>query len=115
MKSDALKQYVALRQALLKEKSTLETRLEQISRALDLNGGAAPEKSSGSKRLKNPMSLKKAVIRATKEKPLSKQEILTAIHKLGYRFTAKDPVNSLNTVLYTGKVFKNHGGKFSPA
>ena len=113
MKSDALKQYVALRETLLKEKSALEARLEQISRALDLDGGAVERTAGG--RVRNPMSLKIAVTRVTKGKALNKQEILAAIKKLGYRFSAKDPINSLNTVLYTGKVFKNQGGKFSPA
>ena len=113
MKSDALKQYVALRETLLKEKSALEARLEQISRALDLDGGAVERTAGG--RVRNPMSLKIAVTRVTKGKALNKQEILAAIKKLGYRFSAKEPINSLNTVLYTGKVFKNQGGKFSPA
>ena len=40
------------------------------------------------------MSLAEAVLTATKAKPLSKPEILTAIEKLGYKFTAKSPLNS---------------------
>ena len=45
-----------------------------------------------------------------------KQEILDAIHKLGYRFTTKNPMNSLGVILY-GKNprFKNENGRFSPA
>ncbi|MCI0534319.1 MAG: winged helix-turn-helix domain-containing protein [Verrucomicrobiales bacterium] len=61
------------------------------------------------------MSLKAAVTQVTEDKALTKAEILAAIKKLGYKFTAKDPVNSLNTVLYSKKAFKNQGGKFSPA
>jgi len=50
----------------------------------------------------------------TTGKPLGKSEILEAVQKLGYRFAAKNPVNSLNTVLYSGDSFKNQNGKFSP-
>src|SRR6266545_2701429 len=114
MKPDRLKKFVALGQALLREKSDLEQRLEQLDQALAFDGAAAPARSSihpstSPKRIKNPMSLKAAVVRVTKDKGLTKPEILAAIKKVGYRFTAKDPVNSLNTVLYTGKAFKNQG------
>jgi hypothetical protein len=45
---------------------------------------------------------------------MTKQEILSEVKRLGYRFTAKDPVNSLNTVLYGKKPkFMHEGGKFS--
>jgi len=120
MKPDALKKFVALHQSLLKERTQLQHRLEQIDQALALDGVTASARSAGAragrpKRIKNPMSLKAAVMQATKSKALDKPEILAAIKRLGYRFTAKDPVNSLNTILYTGKVFKNQGGKFSPA
>jgi hypothetical protein len=48
-------------------------------------------------------------------KILSKPEILETIAKTGYKFTAKNPMNSLNTLLYSDKAFKNTGGKFGPA
>jgi hypothetical protein len=121
MKMDKLKQYVALRDSLLKEKSELESRLAEINRALgsDTGDAAAAPRSTGAgrggRRLQNPMSLKEAVSRVTASRPLSKPEILEAIKKIGYRFQAKDPTNSLNVVLYTKGQFKNHGGKFSPA
>lgn len=126
MKIDSLRQFVTLQQALLKEKAALQARLAQIEQAL---GGsvaatapasvptpapAAPARK-GLPRVKNPMSLKAAVVQVTSVKPLTKPEILAAIHKLGYRFTGKNPTNSLNVALYTGKQFKNDGGKFSPA
>ncbi|MFO1458724.1 MAG: hypothetical protein U1G08_04895 [Verrucomicrobiota bacterium] len=60
------------------------------------------------------MSLAEAVLTVTKAKPLSKPEILTAIGKLGYKFTAKSPLNSLNTFLYSNKGIKNYDGKFGP-
>ena len=61
------------------------------------------------------MSLKEAVLTVTKAKPLSKPDILAAVAKLGYQFTAKSPMNSLNTLLYTDKQIKNSDGKFGPA
>lgn len=120
MKNDSLKQYVSLRDALQAERETLIARLQQIEAAL---GGAvtssAPVKGKRGpkpgKRARNEMSLKEAVLKVTTGKSLTKDEILAGIRKLGYKFTAKDPVNSLNTVLYSKGQFKNDGGKFSPA
>ncbi len=60
------------------------------------------------------MSLKEAVTRVTRTKPMTRQEILEAIKKAGYKFTARDPMNSLSVTLYTKGNFKNQNGKFSP-
>jgi hypothetical protein len=125
MKIDMLKQYIALRRSLLTEKAALEARILEINRALSDNGSFGPVAGKATaplakaarrprKRLKNPLSLKAAVAKVTTGKPLSKSEILEAVQKLGYRFTAKNPMNSLNTVLYSGNNFKNQNGKFSP-
>jgi hypothetical protein len=119
-KSDSLKQFVALHQALLQEKAGLEQRLAQIEQALSgtrpapsaTPRAAAPKESV--RRRMNKLSLKAAVVQATTAKPLTKTEILAAVQELGYRFGVPNPLPSLNTVLYTGKVFKNEGGKFSP-
>lgn len=119
MKIDKLKQYVALRDSLLKEKSELESRLSEINRALGDEAVTArttralPVRRGA--RIANPMSLKEAVRQVTTARPLTKPEILEAIKKIGYRFQAKDPTNSLNVVLYTKGQFKNQSGKFSPA
>ena len=136
MKRDPLKQFVALRDALLKRKQVLEVELQHINRALAVQGATAPAapapvaaaapagrpakvKRGGrkvrGKRARNTVSLKEAVMGVTKSKPLSKPEILTAVSKSGYVFTAVNPMNSLNTLLYSDKAFKNHGGKFGPA
>lgn len=123
MKRDPLKQYVALRGSLLKRKATLEAELAKINSAL---GETAPEAATppakaraaigGRKRAKNSISLKAAVSQVITDKPLAKADILKAVAKLGYEFTAKDPMNSLNTLLYSDKAFKNHGeGKFGLA
>ena len=55
------------------------------------------------------------VLEATKNKPLTRQEILDAVLNAGYKFVAKDPLNSLSTLLYTAKEIKNFGGKFGPS
>jgi hypothetical protein len=49
------------------------------------------------------------VAQVTKDKALTKKEILKAIDKIGYKFTARDPMNSLNVALYTPGNFKNNG------
>lgn len=120
MRSDSIKKYIVLRDSLLREKTSLETRLAQINQALTVDGTGAPKRrgkrgSKNRRRSRNRLSLKAAVTQVTKAKPLSKPEILAAIKKLGYRFTAANPINSLNTVLYSNRQFKNLGGKFSPA
>ena len=143
MKRDPLKQFVSLRNALQQRKQELESELVHINRALGVQSTAAPaaapavapapvaavavarrgrkpgavkvaSKVAG-KRARNEVSLKEAVVAATKAKPLAKPEILAAIAKNGYKFSAKNPMNSLNTLLYSDKGFKNHGGKFGPA
>ena len=140
MKRDPLKEFVNLRNALVKRKQDLESELLHINRALEIQTASAPaparavkaavapvavavaapakagrKAKSAGKRARNEVSLKEAVRAATKAKPLSKPEILAAITKTGYKFSAKSPMNSLNTLLYSDKGFKNHGGKFGPA
>ncbi len=141
MKIDKLKQYVSLREQLLRDKAELESRLAEINKALGAvststpvstasapavkrgrkpaAAAAAPKakatKAAAGKRAKNTVSLREAVLAATKAKPLARQEILTAVQAAGYKFAAKDPLNSLSTLLYTDKGIKNYGGKFGPA
>jgi hypothetical protein len=115
---DYLKQYVNLRDSLVKEKASLEARLKQINAALSSESptpSAPVARKPRGKRAKNKLSLKAAVSEVTKGKALAKNDILTAIKKIGYKFSTSDPMNSLNTVLYTGKQFKNVGGKFTVA
>lgn len=129
MSTDKLQQFKAVQSELRSERADLLKRIAQIDEALGLSGGvvksaaAAPAKTKrmgrprggGGKRAKNDMSLKAAVTKVTSRKALTKAEILSEIDKLGYKFTAKNPENSLNTVLYAKGLFKNTGGKFSPA
>lgn len=120
-----LEQFVQLREGLRIEKTELERRLMQINAALASDGNQSSgavatvkttRKAGNRKRPRNRMSLPEAVIRVTTAKPLTKDEILIELKKLGYRFSAKKPINSLNVVLYGKKPkFKNERGKFSPA
>jgi len=133
MKRDPLKQYIVLRESLLKRQEELQRELNGINAALGAatavvaKPAAASASASapaagrprgprrGGKRAQNTMSLKEAVMTVTKSKALSKPEILSAVAKIGYQFSAKSPMNSLNTLLYTDKQIKNLGGKFGPA
>jgi hypothetical protein len=131
-KIDALKQFASLREALSKEKSELESRLAEINQALGSvtsYTASAPRASyftpprrgvgagaPGAGRRGNPASLKNMILEATKNKPLSRQEILEAVQNAGYKFVAKEPLNSLGTILYTSKEIKSYGrGIFGPA
>ena len=139
MKSDIVKQIEELKNSLSIEKSDLEARLSEIDKALNsfanlgvstkvktkrgrkpgsvanvAEKAASKRKAPRGKRARNEMSLKEAALRVTANGPLSKEAILDEIAKIGYVFSAKNPVNSLNTVLYNKTLFKNFGGEFGP-
>lgn len=112
--------YLALRESLTKEKAALEARLAAINRALTGPAPAAAVRAGRKpglrrKRAKNELSLKEAVAKALAGKSLSRTDLLQAVMKLGYTFTAKKPLNSLSTLLYSDRSIKNNGGKFSIA
>ncbi len=127
---DPLKEFTQLRAALLNRQSELEDELAAINAALGSAPATAPTRKASApkapaevptpgkrgprKRVENSLSLAEAVFTVTKSKPLTKPEILTAVGELGYKFSAKSPMNSLNTFLYTNKQVKNSGGKFGP-
>jgi hypothetical protein len=67
---------------------------------------------AGAVRPENPITLRQAVTQVTKKGGLTKQEILAEVDKLGYRFAAKNPMISLNTLLYKSGKFKNQAGKW---
>jgi len=150
MKNDKLKQYISLREQLLRDKAEYEARLAEINKALGsvtvsavsvapvaavapvVRRGRKPGRKPAAavetpvaakatrggargKRAQNSVSLREAVLAATKAKALTRQEILAAVQAAGYKFAAKDPLNSLSTLLYTDKGIKNYGGKFGPA
>jgi hypothetical protein len=139
MKQDTLKQFAALRNSLANEKRQLEQRLAEINAVLGAesapSAAAAPSparrgvgrprlakaakapRSSASKpkRARNEISLKELVAKLTADKPMTKEEIFAAVKKTGYKFSTSKPIASLNVALYTKGLFKNNGGKFSPA
>ena len=124
---------MAMRAALAQEKAALEARLAAINRALDGNTaspaakpGPKPGRKPGAKpgpkpvvrrgpRAKNSMTMKEAIVQALGNKSLGRKELLEAVLKVGYKFSAKDALSSLSTVLYMDKAFKNTDGKFSLA
>lgn len=125
MKNSSIKKFIALRDGLLKEKAELTARLAEIEKALGAVGevsapkaAKAPKASAAhtpKRRARNEMSLKEAAVKVASGKALTKQEIMDGILKLGYKFSTKDPMNSLNVVLYSGKNFKRADGKFTAA
>jgi hypothetical protein len=123
VRRDRLKQFVALRASLEKERAELLNRLGEIEKVLH-NASSIPASvpvrrppPAGRRgpRGGNAMTLKEAILRVTRARPLSKRDILAAIGRLGYKFQSKNPMNSMSVLLYKDKAFKNFGGKFGPA
>src|SRR5688500_13330802 len=119
--SDKLHKYLASLQELRAEKNELEARLEKINEALAeapgarARGGRRSAGRRGPGRRRNGLSLRAAVVQVTKGRALTKPEILEAVKKIGYKFATKDPMNSLNAMLYApANKFRNQNGKFAP-
>jgi len=119
--SDKLHKYLASLQELRAEKNELEARLEKINEALAeapgarVRGGRRSAGRRGPGRRRNGLSLRAAVVQVTKSRALTKPEILEAVKKIGYKFATKDPMNSLNAMLYApANKFRNQNGKFAP-
>jgi hypothetical protein len=115
---DTLQQYRDLREALRREKEQLENRLREITIALGETPSSGPAQSAPRGRGRRGggsggRSLKDLVLEVTSRRPLSKQEILDEVQRLGYKFESKNPANSLGVILY-GKNprFINEGGRF---
>ena len=118
--NDKLQQYLASLKALHTEKARLEARLEQINAALADTPGAATGRRGRrvgrrGRARRNGLSLREAVVQVTRSRALSKPEILQAIQRIGYKFATKDPMNSLNAMLYApANRFRNQNGRFAP-
>ncbi len=133
MRSTTIKKFMAMREALVKEKAALEARLAEINEALGTAsepeavavtpsgkkpGRPTARKKPGPKkrgpRAKNSVSLKSAVLKVLGKKGLSRQDIVAAVQASCYKFSTKNPLNSVSAMLYSDKkTFKNKGGKFS--
>ena len=141
---DPLNIYVKSRNALLEEKEQLEQRLAQLTDAIQAPGkgkgkGKAKAKlSAGTRKLKtagrkgagkaakkaktakggyvrkNMKPLSDYIYEATKDRALSRREILDEVVRLGYKFSSKDPLNSLSQTLYSSGKFEKSNGKFWP-
>ncbi|HYE32680.1 MAG TPA: HTH domain-containing protein [Methylomirabilota bacterium] len=114
MPQDLLSQYTAIREALQKEKSALRERLQAINQALGeaSEEPVAPENGRRGRRA-GGQSLKSVIFQVLRNGPLTKDEIVQAVQREGYRFNSKNPANSMGVILY-GKnpKFKRVDGKF---
>jgi hypothetical protein len=120
IKTDKLRQYLSCLEALKAEKAELEARLEEINGAL--SGGPifrqrfGRESRTATGRRRNGLSLREAVTQVTRNRPLTKPEILEAVRRIGYKFSTSDPMNSLNAMLYApANKFRNKDGRFAVA
>lgn len=80
-------------------------------------GAATVKRGRRAGRASNGGSLKDAAVSALQGgKSLSRQDLLKAVVDSGYKFTAKDPLNSLSTLIYSSKnLFKAKSGMISLA
>jgi len=118
MKLDAIQQFTKLRDSLIAEKGHLQQRLSQIDLALGRpteGSGRVAGATRGRGRGRNGLSLKAAIIQATAKKALTKEEILAAVKKAGYKFATKRPIATLNAYLYQKGNFVRRDGRFSAA
>lgn len=124
MRNDSLKQYLQLQESLRHERTTLQARLARINEALagtatpDVAPSAPPvpkaRKPGKSKHARNQLSLRDAMRRVAQGRPMTKPEIQAAVENLGYRFATRQPIGSINSILYGTPKWTNESGKFSP-
>jgi hypothetical protein len=132
MKNDPLTQYARLRQEVVKEKEQLEARLAEINAVLQpemqIPSGALGKVTSehvgklaraakarpGRKpSAGNSMSMREAVVKALSKGPVARKDLVKAVEGVGYKFTTKNPLNSIGSVLYAkNSPIKNKDGKF---
>lgn len=122
---NTINQFMALKAALEAERDSIRSRLQALDAILgsSANLSAAPrdQMSVGSlaprRRGRPPgrrnapktadaggeqkFGLREAVRQAIANRALSIRELVPAVERLGYRFSSKDPVNSLGAYLYS--------------
>src|SRR5688572_1963027 len=88
MKTDLLQEYISLQAALRQERENLVARLQEIDGALGQPSSIGISAPPGARRGhgSNPISLKSAVLQVTANRPMTKNEILEAVERLGYTF-----------------------------
>ena len=128
MRNDSLQQFLKLRRELAEEKSSIEQRLKEINSALgdmpsvstpstepQANDSSGPSPArKGRKKRNGGQSLRDVVVQVLGDQSMTKAEILDAVKQSGYKFSTKNPMNSLGVILY-GKdpKFSRVDGRFS--
>ncbi|MFT5290608.1 MAG: hypothetical protein ACI82F_002683 [Planctomycetota bacterium] len=125
MANDLIKDYVAARKALHQEQARITQRLAEIDQVLGSSDEAPEVKSAPATKAAGPgrrgrggnkLTMKEAVIQVLQGAALKKAEILDALAASGYKFSTKNPANSLGVLLYGNKqLIKNTKGVFSLA
>jgi len=139
---DALQDFVRLSQSLQTERAAILVRLAELDRALgsgaqaSVAGGEIPipfalapkrrgrppgsgRRGRGGRRATAPdgskLGMREAITQATAQGAMIIRDLVPAMQKLGYKFSSKNPVNSVGAYLYgpTGKkYFKKRDGGF---
>ena len=119
MQIDSIQQFTKLRNSLVAERGQLEKRLSQLNSLLGGGNEPGSQQSArgvrGKGRGRNGLSLKAAILQATAKKALTKEEILAAVKKAGYKFATKRPIATLNAYLYQKGSFLRRDGRFTAA
>lgn len=109
--TDKLTVYREMRAALKAELDAHLKAAEEIQAELD--GHSARESATGKPAAS--MSLRAAIEQVTRNRPMTKAEILEAVQKIGYRFNTKKPMTSIDALIYKkSNGFKRQNGRFSP-
>src|SRR5204862_3009870 len=107
---------------LQERRAQLKSEIDEIDRTLIQFQGSRPSPAAGTPGRRgrrgigqDGMSLREALLKVLAQGPRTKNELLEDVQKIGYRFTATDPMNSLQAFLYgTGKsLFNRVEGRFS--
>ena len=121
MTANPLKKNLRLLDVILTRKAEIEAELQELKVALNQIRVSPENQSISAPSLKkqepipNPMSLGDAVFSVTKDGPLSKVEILTALDGLEYRFSAESsPMDEIGALLQLDKRFEESNGKYGP-
>ncbi|MBN8246142.1 MAG: hypothetical protein J0L84_01715 [Verrucomicrobia bacterium] len=121
MTANPLKEYARLRQVILARKAAIESELQELERTLAQIAFPPDDQSlprvplEKPKRVRNSMSLGDAVFAVTQSAPLSKDEILTALDRMGYRFPEKaTPRDEVASVLQLDQRFEESNGRYGP-
>ena len=126
--TDILQAAISLFQKLRQERSEHQARVAAIDAVMAQLGGAVPAATLAPVtpaaapvgrrgRGNNTMRLQDAVAQSLAQGLQTKDELLAGVQRVGYRFATQNPMNSLQTFLYTTgkKLFPRVDGKFSVA